>query len=121
MDNKLILPGDVGQVSDGYHTFYELYDHRSLLWINLLNRNHENAFKTRLDDKGVGLTGWFIAGMNTEHGQITYHLRDSFWEYLEVKQKLKNDDYDGHDSHTVLQRLVGLALKQRDENRKNNS
>ncbi|MET4695217.1 hypothetical protein V5J35_000855 [Endozoicomonas sp. NE40] len=39
MDNKIILPCDVSQVSDGYHTFAELYDHRCLLWVNVLQSN----------------------------------------------------------------------------------
>jgi hypothetical protein len=35
--NTLILPCPVGQVSDKYHTFDELYHHRQTLFVQLMN------------------------------------------------------------------------------------
>ncbi len=104
MSNSLILPYDAGRVSDGYHTFDELYDHRHLLWINLLHCNKDQAFKTWLNQEGEYL-GWFIAGMNTIHGELTYHLPMSYWQLLDVTEVERNRDFDGHSSEDVLERL----------------
>ena len=52
MDNKITLPCDVSEVSDGYHTFAELYDHRCLLWVNVLHAHKDKAFKTWRNDTG---------------------------------------------------------------------
>lgn len=108
MDN-IILPCDSGQVSDGYHTFAELYDHRCLIWMNLLLANKNQAFKTWMDDKGAKMEGWFIAGMNTEHGQITYHLPEELWSFLNIAEVVQNADYDGHTSKDTVKRLMQLV------------
>ena len=92
MTYPLFLPVDPSQVSDGYHTFSELYEHRALLWMNLLIANKERAVKTRLDDEGCKMDGFFIAGMNTEYGQISYHLVYGMWPYLNIKEVENNSD-----------------------------
>ena len=56
---------DMGSVSDGYHTFDELYEQRHTLFAALLHMNSFFSFKTWRDDKGEKWDGWFIAGMNT--------------------------------------------------------
>ena len=105
MDTKLILPCDVGEVSDGYHTFDELYNHRCTLWCIILTDNKELAFKTKLNDKKEVMEGWFIAGLDTPYGQITYHLPMSMYDRLNVKEIEYNANYDGHDSEDALLRL----------------
>lgn len=113
MSNKIELPCDVGEVSDGYHTFSELYDHRCLLWVNLLLVNKENAFKTLRDDSGVFTADWFIAGLDTEFGQITYHLPIKYWDFVEsIKEIESNSNYDGHTSGQVIGRLKLMALRE---------
>lgn len=110
-ENK-INQTDVSNVSDGYHTFGELYDHRNLLFLNLALANPAIAFKTRLNDKKEAWEGWFILGINTEFGQITYHLPDEFWIAAGVKEIEYNFDYDGHNSDDVCNRLSLFAAAQ---------
>ena len=113
MSNLLELPCNVEDISDGYHTFSELYDHRCLLWINLLLLNRANAFITWKDDSGNKIDGWFIAGMNTKYGQITYHLPSRYWKLLSgIKETNSNFDYDGHTSKDTLNRLESLAKEE---------
>lgn len=100
---------DMGEISDGHHTFNELYDHRNLLFLNLITANPEISFKTWLNDKKEREDGWFILGMNTEHGQITYHLPDKFWDMACVKETEYNFDYDGHTSADVCERLAHFS------------
>jgi len=103
---------DMGKVSDGYHTFNELYEHRNLLFLNLAASNPEIAFKTRLDDKKEKYGGWFILGINTEYGQITYHLPEKYWEEARVKEMEYNYDYDGHTAYDVCHRLLFFVRDQ---------
>lgn len=108
MNYPIFLPVHPSEVSDGYHTFAELYDHRVALWINLLILHKDKAFKTYLDDEGTKMDGWFISGLNTRFGQITYHLPDNLWSKLNIKEVDCNADYDGHSSEDVLKRLQQL-------------
>lgn len=103
---------DMNNASDGYHTFGELYDHRNLLFLNLAVANPAIAFKTWLNDKKEAWEGWFILGINTEFGQITYHLPEQFWQAAEVKEVEYNFDYDQHSSDDVCARLSMFAAEQ---------
>lgn len=105
---EILLDCPSGAVSDGYHTFDELYVHRCHLFAWLCNLQSEKAFKTRLNDRGEAWPGWFIAGINTKHGQITYHLPDALWEGVRVKEIERNTGYDGHTSADVLERIFKL-------------
>ena len=109
MTYPLFIPVHPSEVSDGYHTFSELYDHRTALWLNLLQVHVDTAFKTRLDDEGSEMDGWFITGINTKFGQITYHLPNEYWSKLKIREVDCNSDYDGHSSEDVLQRLLQLC------------
>ncbi len=100
---------NMDNVSDGYHTFGELYKHRVLLFINLAICNFGIAFKTRLNDKKEAWDGWFILGINTEFGQITYHVPNRYWEAINVREDEYNWDYDGHTSDDVCDRLLLFA------------
>jgi hypothetical protein len=100
---------NMNNVSDGYHTFGELYDHRNLLFLNLAIANSAIAFKTWLNNKKEAWDGWFILGINTEFGQITYHLPEQFWVAAKVKEIECNSDYDGHTSEDVCCRLSQFA------------
>lgn len=105
MNNTLLsLQCEVGDVSDGYHTFNELYEHRHLLFIYLAS-TQLRAFKTWLDNEKEAWAGWFILGINTEHGQISYHLPEKYWDLAAVPEVEFNEAYDGHDSRDVLERL----------------
>ena len=109
--NQIGIPGEVGQVSDGYHTFDELYEHRHWLFLHFLNIHNEIAFKTRRDHQGGIIAGWFIAGIDTDFGQITYHLPDRLWSRLDVEIIPQNSNYDGHTSQEIISRL-GQVLHQ---------
>ncbi len=103
---------NMNNISDGYHTFGELYEHRYILFLNLALAYSGIAFKTWLNDKKEAWDGWFILGINTEYGQITYHLPEKFWIAAEVREIEYNFDYDGHTSKDVCDRLSRFAVQQ---------
>lgn len=103
---------DTTKVSDGCHTFQELYDHRCMLYITLLNFLPEKYYiwKSRKHDDGSTWDGWFILGIGKEKGQqITYHLPEKYWNLCDFVVELnKAPVFDGHKSEDVLERLKDL-------------
>jgi hypothetical protein len=110
---KLIIPiQNTGEVSDGFHTFNELYNHRMTLFIALCKQ--VNGFKTEVwrsknHSNGIPCFNgeWFVLGINTEEGkQITYHLPISRWDEAHFAKTLhKAPIFDGHTPGDVLDRI----------------
>jgi hypothetical protein len=116
---KEIEVEDGTQVSDGYHTFDELYDHRLNLWIALcrihakvIREQWNPVFRAKIHSDGTNYEGWFMLGMFREPGhQITYHLPLSRWDECDFAVTLDHDhapEFDGHTSKDVLERLKRL-------------
>lgn len=102
-----------GSISDGYHTFDELYDHRIILFITLckcLSVEHDKVWRSKLHSDGSEFKGWFILGIGKEKGkQITYHIPTERWEETDFAETLeKAPEWDGHTSADVLERLKKL-------------
>ena len=103
---------DMRKVSDGYHTFEELYEHRTLLFVNLMLAYPDQSWISRYHDDGSGYEGWFVAGMESDVGQITYHLSEKLWPLLEKAVKeLDRSPWDGHTPQDVCDRLREGARK----------
>ena len=113
---------DVGETSDGYHTFNELYEHRHALFIAFCKAiqkpkyygDKRNIFgderivwRSKKHSDGTMYKGWFVMGINKEKGkQITYHLPLSKWEKTDFADTLSNaPEFDGHSPNDVLKRL----------------
>lgn len=123
-NTELIADGlDEMQVSDGYHTMDELYEHRIVLFIALCRAEMGHMYhrgdgepilrqiwRTKLHSDGSHFDGWFVLGINKEEGeQITYHLPMSKWGETEFAETLYNaPKFDGHTSADVLERLKNL-------------
>ena len=109
-----------GGISDGYHTFDELYDHRITLYIALCRLqangnscddfNLHPVWRSKLHHDGSSFDGWFILGIGKKPGeQITYHLPESRWAETEFAETLdKAPEWDTHISSDVLARLKAL-------------
>src|SRR5258705_4996527 len=98
-------------ISDGYHTFGELYEHRIALWITLCRviAQHEGPYyvwRSHLHSDGTSFEGWFVLGITVSDKQLTYHLPDSQWESTGFARTLEiAPEYDGHTAADVLERL----------------
>lgn len=101
------MPEDMGEVSDGFHTFNELYAHRIVLFIALA-LYIPGSWKSRLHDDGSSIEGWFIAGLPTPGGPITYHLPDAEWDTFPVRSLERAPRWDGHTPADVVERLRSL-------------
>ena len=115
--------GENVQVSDGYHTMDELYEHRTSLFIALcrqisrmagrLTKEYKSKFvvwrsKSHFDD--TVFDGWYILGIGKEEGkQITYHLPLARWEETVFAETLERaPEWDGHSPADVLERLKNI-------------
>lgn len=110
MDKITIEVTDLSKVSDGYHTIAELYEHRCLLWINLVLSGFAGKGQWVADH----YEGWdfVLAG---KESQISYHVPSKFRDLykgklLQLTKKYAEDRFDGHTSQDVLKRLEALAL-----------
>ena len=104
---------DTGEMSDGYHTFNELYEHRHALFLALMKSVPEHCWMSKLHDDGTSLENWFIAGINLCNGTISYHLPNRLWPFAEesgatVLQRAPK--WDGHTSQDVVDRLNKWVL-----------
>ena len=107
--NNLVIPCEIGKVSDGYHTFDELYEHRHVLFLSLMAVRSGSAWLSRLHDDGSSLDGWFVAGIILPTGDISYHLPNRFWDIARrhgVRELEYAPKWDGHKSADVLERLL---------------
>lgn len=127
---------DTNLISDGYHTFGELYNHRIILYIDLCLYLHlinhgglvydnnkfgggepstrfsakHQVWKTKVHSDGSIWEDWFLLGIDKEKGkQITYHLPMEYWFNCSFAETLdKAPEFDGHTSVDVLERLKSL-------------
>ena len=106
--NTLKIPCKTGEISDGYHTFDELYEHRCTLFLTLMMKMPEASWFSEWHDDGSSIEGWFIAGINTPTGTVTYHLPKDMWWFAcktGAKAVSRAPKWDGHTSADVVKRL----------------
>ena len=96
-----------GNISDGSHTFEELYYHRMMLFSIICNSHKDKAWKSWLHDDGTMFDGYFIVGINTPQGQFTYHYSKEYWNMFDVIELEKAPKWDGHVSKDIT-RLLSL-------------
>lgn len=96
----------IGEVTDGYHSFNELYHHRAVLFSVICNQNKEKAWKARFHDDGTMFENMFIVGIETPDGQATYHYNiNPYWEMFEIKTLDYAPKFDGHTPKMAIERL----------------
>ena len=102
--------GGAGKVSDGYHTFDELYHHRAVLFAMICNNNLEKAWKSKLHHTGDMYEGMFIVGINSPYGQITYHYDvEPYWKMFNVVELERAPEWDGSTPQDCIDRMERWA------------
>ena len=105
---KHYFPCETSQVSDGYHTFEELYNHRMILFSIICNTYFDKAWKSRLHHDGTMYDNHFIVGITTPEGNFTYHYHIDHWDNFKVKELPNAPKWDGHTSDDIV-RLYSLS------------
>jgi len=99
---------DMGEVSDGYHTFNELYYYRMLYnaaFFNLLPKECVHKSKRHHTGEECFGGGWFIVMASLPTGQVSNHYELKDWELFKVTEKEFADEWDGHTPQEAAKRL----------------
>lgn len=101
---------DIGDFSDGYHTFNDLYTQRAVLFATIVNQNLDKAWKSRRHEDGKQCFGggWFIVGVDTPKGSYTYHYEEKYWSIFKCVELPVAKHWDGHTDKDVW-RLLTLS------------
>jgi len=108
-------PGEHEQVSDGYHTFGELYDHRRALTAVLagMAATAGDSWRSKAhhpDDSPMFPGGYFIVGINLPTGMITYHYKLKHWnDFGSVPELEHAPKWDGATPADTVTRCLRLA------------
>lgn len=100
---------DIGDVSDGFHTFNQLYHQRAMLFACIVNQNKDKAWKTHRHEDGELCFGggWFLVTIDTPQGAYGYHYEDKYWDLFKCKELDKAKHWDGYTEEDV-DRLLSL-------------
>ena len=125
-----------GQISDGHHTFEELYEFRALyhaMAFNELGKTTMVEIPLNPTTEPTYLTskydihkshrhhdgelcfggGWFIVVGMTPEGQVTNHYQNKYWDYFKIPEAPKaRYEFDGHDAQDVISRLKSIIREQ---------
>ena len=95
----------VGELSDTYHTFNELYKHRTVLTAMICTMV-PYAWKARKHEDGSMYEGMFICGFPTPSGMITYHYDMDDWDLFRIPEIPYAPHFDGHTPNDVINRIT---------------
>jgi hypothetical protein len=102
-----------GDISDGSHTFDDLYRHRAALFAALCRSHPGIAWRSRQHHTGGEpmFSGYFIAGLTLPDGrQASYHVREECWNWFDCVAVLEHaPEWDGHTQEDVIERLNDWA------------
>lgn len=97
-------------ISDGHHTFGDLYYHRCVLFSVICNKFKDKAWKSKRHHDGeipFGDADMFIVGIDTPEGSYTYHYHMKYWWMFECEELDKAKEWDGHKPEDII-RLFSL-------------
>lgn len=97
-----------GYLSDGYHTFNELYYHRMCLFSIIVKQNKSLAWKSKLHSDGTMYHNYFIVGIKTPNGHATYHYHIDYWDMFDCVELPNAPVWDGHTPNDCVRRLLTL-------------
>mgnify|MGYP001428856155 CR=1 FL=1 len=129
--NDFKLNCSPGGISDGYHTFDELYEYRMLYNAALFNswsrewqyhnkngnsnfvpENNVHKSKRHFDGEECFGGGWFIVVAILPTGQITNHYEMKDWDLFRIPETEKVlFEFDGHTPQEAAKRLKDFILK----------
>lgn len=104
-----ILGSRAGEISDGYHTFDELYYHRGVLFAVICNTYAHLAWKSKLHFDGSMYDGMFVVGIATPEGEATYHYNLDMWDKFNVEEFEHAPPFTGYSPDESIERIYSLC------------
>lgn len=106
---------DTDKISDGYHTFENLYSMRLAYNAALFNQwasiGKYDVHKSRRHHDGEACFGggWFIVTANLPTGQISNHYEAKYWDLFHIPAEERAQfEFDNHTEVDVIERLITL-------------
>lgn len=99
-------------ISDTYHTFGDLYNHRMAFnaalchAITEINAEKIYCYKSWKHHDGTMFEGMFIVVIESCYGQISYHYNAEHWEKFNIPERDIALEYDGHTPDDTYIRLL---------------
>lgn len=103
---------DEGEISDGYHTFNELYEFRKVynaaFFNELAKQGKCNVVKSKRHNDGEECFGggWFIVMAELPTGQVSNHYELKDWDLFKCEEVEKAPQWDGHTPQDVVKRIT---------------
>lgn len=112
---KILKDEEIELITDGYHSFKELYEFRKIYNAVLFNEwSKQGLYKVHKSKKHNDGElcfggGWFIVVAKLPSGQISNHYKMEDWDLFKVSETEKAlFPFDGHTPKDVLDRLKSL-------------
>lgn len=116
----------MSQISDGFHTFGELYRYRMLLqaaWFNTQaewdrdeSTNPMKIVKSWRHHDGelcFGKENYFIVVAQLPTGQISNHYKGEYWDLFDIPEVKRAPEWDGHTPQEAADRIEKFLLENR--------
>lgn len=113
-ENKQESVTPTEEISDGYHTFKELYQYRRVYNAMLVNEYenqwlynvHKSLKHSDWEDCFGG--GYFVVQMTLPTGQVSNHYKLEHWDEFKCEIRGKADEWDGHTPQEALSRMMNF-------------
>lgn len=111
-DYKKMTESNMKDISDGYHTFEDLYMHRRVLSSIIFSMFPQYAWKSWKHEDGTMFDDSFITGVSIPGvGDYSYHYHNEFWDEFDVQEVEFAPVYDGHKPEDIGRLKELLKLK----------
>lgn len=111
-ENKEAKNISTKEISDGHHTFGELYHHRIILFCTICNLFPNISWKSKKhfdEENDPMFPDSFIAGINTPDGIATYHIKLQYWDLFNIPEIDRAPKFDFYSSDESLKRILSLT------------
>lgn len=109
------LINSAGTISDGYHTFNELYHHRAMLFASICAMlDPVIVWKSKKHHDGTMYDGMFIVGMTDPFTgeQASYHYDiNPYWDVFKVRELDKAPEWDNHTPDQAIERIYKYCTR----------
>ena len=116
-DYFLPKSADRSHISDGYHTFGELYRYRTVLHAiacqHWLDRGYSVIrSKRHSDGEPCFGGGWFIVQATLPEGLVSNHYEMKYWALFQVPTIEKAFKWDGHTPEQACDRMLENIMRE---------
>lgn len=113
IDRCYTFDESTGEMSDGNHTFEELYRYRKLyhamlanwLWLEGSDRFDIHKSWRHSDGEECFGGGWFVVMMTLPTGQVSNHYPAEDWDLFRIPSRETAAEWDGHTPEEAADRL----------------